>query len=87
VSGKPTYTLGASTDLDKKITTINYDAMSTMYKVMNPPLYSKIWQSAAQTIDKMNTQSFQLYLYAPFLNANYFNTGNRAVILTDVTGA
>lgn len=41
---KPVRTLvpdAATTEaIGKKITTVNYDAMSTMYKIMNPPKYS-----------------------------------------------
>lgn len=44
--------------MDENITTVNYDAMTTMYKIMNPPMYSKAWQGAAMAIDKMNKQSF-----------------------------
>lgn len=55
VTVTPTWTIDeTAAGMDDSITTVNYDAMTTMYKIMNPPKYSKAWQGAAMAIDKMN---------------------------------
>lgn len=41
----------------------------------------------AMVLDKMQNQNFQNFYYAPYLNENYFNSGNSANIRTNVIGA
>ena len=62
VTAKPTWapvmTQETQANLNQNITTLNYDAISTMSKIGRPPMYSQAWQAATMVIDKMQTQSF-----------------------------
>ena len=57
-----------------------------MFKLQNPPQYSKTWQASTMVIDKMNKQSFQLFSYAPYFSVNFFNESNGNVVRSNVTG-
>jgi Tfp pilus assembly protein PilE len=41
----------------------------------------------AMVLDKMGSQTFQNFYYAPYLYENYFNSANSANIRTNVIGA
>jgi len=85
VTATPTWTIDDSS-LTDSVQTLNYDALTTMFKLESPPKYSRAWQAAAMAIDKMNMQSFQLFLYSPYLYANYFNENMSSSIRSDVIG-
>lgn len=46
VSATPTWTIdedSATTNMSTNISTLNYEATTTMFKLLNPPDYSKAW--------------------------------------------
>lgn len=64
------------------IETINYDAISTYYKLNNRSAYKAAWQAFTMIVDKMFTQDFKTYYYAMYAYTNYYK--NQAEVTKDL---
>jgi hypothetical protein len=63
VTVKPVVSLPENNDLEAKITTLNFDALSTWQKLKNPANYKSSWVVMTQLIKRMDA-SFQLNYYS-----------------------
>lgn len=64
------------------IETLNYDAISTYYKLNNRSAYKAAWQAFAMIVDKMFTEDFKSYYYAMYAYTNYYK--NQATVTKDL---
>jgi len=62
-----------SPEFNISMSTLNYGAIASWYKLKSPPTYKGAWQALSMIVDKMNTQSFQTYYYALYAFEKYYS--------------
>ena len=71
----------------EKVTTINFEWLSTYYQMQTIPDWLKSWQAMAQMSFKMFNQNFQQAYYGANLYGNYTSDAakTKTTIIVDIT--
>jgi hypothetical protein len=72
VTVTPKTTLVEDQVLDTEVQSLNFEAMSSWYKLRSPPVYKSSWLYITQIVDKMNNDSFKDFYYSYFCFQSHF---------------